>query len=414
MSNIAESDNTIYLDYAATTPLDPEVLEKMLPYFGPEFGNPSSLYKSGRRARQAIERAREETAKIINANPEEIIFTGSGTESDNLAILGIARAYRSFGNHIIVSAIEHKAVLESAVRLSSEGFSVTFLPVDNLGRVDTKKLLEAITPETILVSIMYANNEIGTIEPIKEISKALMRRKESAPDSSTKKFSGIFPIFHTDACQAAGYLSLDVKELGVDLMTLNGSKIYGPKGVGMLYVKRGVTLLPVIIGGEQEKSLRAGTESVPLIVGFAEALKKANSQQKKESVRLSVLRDYFIKRLKEETPDLSVNGDLQNRLPNNVHVSVPNVEGESILLMLDINKIEASTGSACSARDLKPSHVLLALGQSADLAHGSIRFTLGKYTSKKDIDYVLSVFPDIIKRLKSISALTVKNVENMQ
>ncbi len=412
MSNSAAYAKTIYLDYAATSPTDPEVLEKMLPYFSSRYGNPSSLYQSGRRAKRAIELAREDTAKILGCSPEEIIFTGSGTESDNLAVVGAARALRARGSHLIVSAIEHKAVLESARELEREGFTVTYFPVDRLGRVDPKKLAAAIRPDTVLVSVMYANNEIGTIEPIKEIAEAIRKKKkiEAGPDVAfAPALSGGFsPLLHTDACQAAGYLSLSVKELEVDLMTLNGSKIYGPKGVGALYVRKGVKISPLILGGEQESGLRAGTESVPLIAGFAEALKKASESREAETKRLAPLRDYLAKRLKEEIPDLIINGDPENRLPNNLHVSVPNIEGESMLLLLDNYGIEASTGSACSARDLRPSHVLLAVGQDAGLAHGSIRFSLGKYTTREQLDYVILIFPEIVRKLKEASALSVK------
>ncbi len=259
---------------------------------------------------------------------------------------------------------------------------------------------------------MYANNEIGTIEPIKEIAEAIRKKKkiEAGPDVAfAPALSGGFsPLLHTDACQAAGYLSLSVKELEVDLMTLNGSKIYGPKGVGALYVRKGVKISPLILGGEQESGLRAGTESVPLIAGFAEALKKASESREAETKRLAPLRDYLAKRLKEEIPDLIINGDPENRLPNNLHVSVPNIEGESMLLLLDNYGIEASTGSACSARDLRPSHVLLAIGQDAGLAHGSIRFSLGKYTTREQLDYVILIFPEIVRKLKEASALSVK------
>jgi cysteine desulfurase len=399
MSNTVRSAKTIYLDYAATTPLDPRVLSRMLPYFDAAYGNPSSMYASGRKAKRVIDAARADVAKILNVSPEEIIFTGSGTESDNTAIFGVARANRCAGDHIIISAIEHKAILESGRELEKEGFSVTILPVDQSGFVSVEACLAAITPKTIFISVMYANNEIGTIEPIKELAAAI--KKHRGADQ--------FPLLHTDACQAAGFLTLDIKELGVDMMTLNGSKIYGPKGVGVLYKAKGIKLSPLIIGGEQEMNLRAGTESVPLIVGFAEALKIANAARETEAKTLRAFRNYFIKRLREEIPGVVVNGHSDRRLPNNIHISIPKIEGESIVLMLDQHGIEASTGSACSARDLKPSHVLLALGQSADLMHGSVRFSLGKYTDKEEIDRVMEVLPGIVERLSSISALTVEN-----
>ena len=396
MFNTVESDKTIYLDYAATTPLDPEVLREMLPYFGPEYSNPSSMYASGRRAGQAIKKARAAVAATINSSLDEIIFTGSGTESDNMAIIGIARANRLYGNHLIVSAIEHKAVLESVRELKAEGFEVSMLPVDGYGCVDIKKCLALITEKTILISVMYANNEIGTIQPIKELSLAIKEYRQSK----------MFPLLHTDACQAAGHLSLDVKALGVDLMTLNGSKIYGPKGVGVLYKKKGVRIAPLIVGGEQEMNLRAGTESLPLIIGLARALKEVNALRIEESRRLIDLRDYFIDCISTKIPEAILNGHRTQRLPNNVHISIPHIEGESILLMLDRHGIEASTGSACSAFDLKPSHVLLAIGQSAEFAHGSIRFSLGRHTTKEEIDQVMSIFPSIVEHLKKVSALT--------
>ena len=398
MLNTVASDKRIYLDYASTTPLDKEVLKKMEGCFFVNYGNPSSLYKSGRTAKNILNKARLDVANIINVNTNEIIFTGSGTESDNLALIGVARANKDRGNHIIISAIEHKAVMESVNLLQKEGFDITILSVDNNGLVSVEECIKKITPKTILISIMYANNEIGTVEPIKELAEAI------------KKYRGSnhFPLFHTDACQAPGQLSLDVKKLGIDLMTLNGSKIYGPKGVGMLYKKEDIKIDPIIIGGGQENGLRAGTENVAYIVGFAEALKKVVANASKESKRLTELRDYFINSLTQKVPDSIINGHKILRLPNNIHFSIPYIEGESIILLLDSYGIEASTGSACSARDLMPSHVLSAIGQNTDLIHGSIRFTLGKYTSKKDIEYVMSVFPEIIKKLKGMSALTIK------
>ncbi|MEK7463794.1 MAG: cysteine desulfurase family protein [Patescibacteria group bacterium] len=404
MLHTAESAKTIYLDYAATTPTDPEVLKMMLPYFGREYSNASSMHSSGRRAGQAIADARSLVASILKCEPKEIIFTGSGTESDNLALLGVARAYKSEGNHIIISSIEHKAVTESAQYLREEGFKVSITPVMADGLIDVSALMALVTEKTILISVMYANNEIGTIQPIQEIASRLQLWKSA-------RGNRIMPFIHTDACQAAGALSLDVKKLGVDLMTINSSKIYGPKGAGALFKNKAIKLKPTIVGGEQEKNQRAGTENIALIVGFAEALKKADSLRVMESKRLILLRDYFIKSLLTKIPNAILNGHPKRRLPNNIHVSIPNIEGESILLMLDKLGIEASTGSACSAYDLRPSHVLMAIGQTPEFAHGSIRFSLGKTTKKKDIDYVLSVFPGIVARLSSISALTTKRNE---
>lgn len=404
MSTSAGSDRAIYLDHASSTAIDPEVLRKMLPYFSSEYSNPSSMHKSGRKAGQALRKARADVAGILNAAPSEIIFTGSGTESDNMALIGAARAYRSQGNHIVISSIEHKAVLEAAKLLEKEGFYVSIVPVDEKGKVDVKECMKLVRETTIIVSIMLANNEIGTIEPIKEIACAIKEFRKNRP----------FPLLHTDACQAAGSLSLDVKELGIDLMTLNGAKIYGPKGIGILYKKTVVMIAPLIVGGEQEMNLRAGTENLPLIVGFAEALKKVEAKRKGESERLSKLRDYFIAQLLEKIPGAILNGHPTERLPNNVHISIPYVEGESMLLMLDTYGIEASTGSACSALDLKPSHVLLAIGQSSEFAHGSIRFSLGRTTTQREIDLVMEVFPRIVEELRKISALTSDAVRNQE
>jgi cysteine desulfurase len=394
--NVSSDKKRIYLDYAATTPTDPAVVAEMVPYFSDRYGNASSMYESGRRAAHAIANARTVTAAVIGSSPDEIIFTGSGTESDDLAILGVARANRASGRHIIISVIEHKAVLEAAKRLVSEGFEVSHAPVLPNGVIDLVAFETLLREDTILVSVMYANNEIGTIQPISEIAAII------------KKYRGQkqFPFLHTDACQAAGFLSLDVQGLGIDLMTLNGSKIYGPKGIGILYKKRGVQIEPLIVGGEQESGLRAGTESVPLIVGFAEALKRANDLRSEESSRLTELRDYFIRQMHELIPEAELNGDSHMRLPNNAHFSFPHIEGESILLMLDQAGIEVSTGSACSANDLRPSHVLLALGADEGLAHGSIRFSFGRHTTREELDDVLGVLPDIIVRLNSLSALT--------
>jgi cysteine desulfurase len=394
----AASAKTIYMDYAATTPTDPEVLKLMLPYFSADYNNPSSLHGSGRRAHQVIQTCRAKIANIIGALPSEIIFTGSGTEADNLALIGVAKAYREYGNHIIISAIEHKAVLEAAETLENEGFRVSIAPVLPDGLIDISACLALITPDTTLISVMYANNEVGTVEPIAELSAALAAHRTSRG----------LPLLHTDACQAAGYLPLSVVDLGVDLMTINSSKIYGPKGVGALYKKRSTQITPQLVGGEQEMKLRAGTESLPLIVGFTEALIKAEASRPAEVARLTELRDYFIVGLEKAIPQVIINGHRTKRLPNNVHVSLPNIEGESILLMLDQQHIEVGTGSACSAFDLKPSHVLLALGTAAETAHGSIRFSLGKYSTKEEIDAVLSVFPAIVKNLTAISALTVQ------
>lgn len=396
-----KNQKRIYLDHSASAPIDNNVLRVMRKYYYGKYGNPSSLHSSGRLAKLEIEKCKQKISEIIGSKPNEIIFTSSGTESDNMAIIGLARANRSYGNHIIISTIEHKAVIESVKVLEKEGFEISYLQVDRNGIVDLKKLDKLIKKQTILISIIYANNEIGTIQPIYEISKLISDYRE--------RNNSIYPYFHTDACQAAGYLDIDIRNLGVDLMTLNGSKIYGPKGVGILFKKDKVSMSPIIVGGEQELRLRAGTESLPNIVGFAEALSIANAKADYESKRLVGIREYFIGRLLKSVPNLIINGHRTSRLPNNIHVSIPNVEGESILLMLDEQGIEVSTGSACSASDLKPSHVLIAIGQTSELAHGSIRFTLGRTSTKKEIDYVVNAFTKIISKLSKISSSTVKN-----
>lgn len=385
----------IYLDHAATTCLDLSVFKKMRPYLMRVFGNPSSLHSAGREAHFAIEGARLEAAGILGAGGKEIVFTGSGTESDNLAIFGTAMAYKDEGKHIIVSKIEHPAVMEAVKKLEKQGFGVTYLNVDSEGLVDLDELKKALRKDTILVSIIYANNEIGTIQPIAKISEIIRNFRHDS----------LFPLFHTDACQAAGALDLNVKRLGVNLMTLNGSKIYGPKGVGCLYVSKNVKLEPMLVGGGQESGLRAGTENAALIVGFAEALKLADKKRNKESGRLKILRDYFIKNILKAVPGSNLNGHSAKRLPNNINISISGTEGEAMVLMLDKYGICSSTGSACSSRKLIPSHVLLAIGVSPELAHSSLRLSLGRKTSKKDLDYVLKVLPLIVKKLRKISAI---------
>jgi cysteine desulfurase len=366
------SKTLIYLDHAAGTPTSNEVLDSMLPYFGADYGNPSALYSLGRKARYVVEKSRGAVASILQALPDEIIFTGSGTESNNLALIGTARANKIHGNHVLVSAIEHKSVLEATQQLTKEGFIVESVPVDVFGMIDVNDCVRRVNKNTILISVMYANNEIGTIQPIKELSRAL----------SVKRKGGMYPIFHTDACQAAGYLSLNVKDLGVDLLTLNGSKIYGPKGVGVLYRKKSVAMWSIIFGGGQEEGLRSGTESLPNIVGFQEALSRVERQKEKEAVRIAILRDECLKSLRGVLPFLVLNGHPKERLPNNIHISIPDIEGESVVLMLDSLGIAVATGSACSSKDLKVSHVLQAINQEPLLMHGSLRITLGETTTK--------------------------------
>ena len=390
---------SIYLDHAATTPTSLEIVSAMLPYFGSKYGNPSSIYSIGRNAHTTINIARQEIAYVLGATSEEIFFTGSGTESDNLAILGVARANKVHGNHILISSIEHKAVLLSAEQLEKEGFIIEYVPVNKEGLIDVLDCVKRITKKTILVSVMYANNEIGTIQPIQKLSRAIALHRKKIKQE-------IFPLLHTDACQAAGYLSLNVSKLGVDLMTLNSSKIYGPKGVGLLYKNKNVSIHPIVFGGGQERGVRGGTENLPFIVGLSEALFRVEKRRKIEFARLTKLRDYFISQLEEFIPDMVLNGHRTTRLPNNIHISIPFIEGESVVLMLDELGIQVSTGSACSASDLQVSHVLTAINQDPFLMHGSIRFSLGEKTTKEECDYVIEVLPNIIKRLKSISSLT--------
>lgn len=401
----------VYLDHAATTPVDPRVKKAMDKFFVREFGNPSSLYKEGREAKRAIDTARADIAKIIGARSEEIIFTSGGTESNNLAILGVVGGNLSSlrtvikGNpteakipaskkkyHIITTKIEHHSVLNPIKFLEKNGLDITWLDVGEEGVVKPGDVERALKPNTILVSIMYANNEIGTIQPIKEIGKILRKHKA---------------VFHTDACQAAGYLDLNVKKLGVDLMTVNGSKMYGPKGVGFLYVKGGLKLEPIMYGGEQEKGLRPGTENVPAIIGLAEAFKIAQKEKNKEVRRLTGLRDYFIKRITTEIPKVFLNGHPLKRLPNNINVSILGTEGEAVVLHLDEEGISCSTGSACSSASLEPSHVIMALKKPHEYGHGSLRFTLGRKTTKKEIDYVMKILPKVVAKIRSISAIKV-------
>ena len=382
--------NRIYLDHASTTPMRPEVLEAMLPFLKGEYGNPSSIYGEGREARKALDRARDRIATILGASPREIIFTSGGSEADNLAIKGAAFALRDRGNHIITSAIEHHAVYNTCRYLEKHGFRITVLPVDSYGLVDPSAVAAALTPETILVSIMHANNEIGTIQPIAEISKILKERKI---------------LFHTDAVQTVGHIPVNVQELGVDLLSLSAHKFYGPKGVGALYVRRGVRLDPLIHGGAQEHNRRAGTENVAGIVGMAEALVLAALEMDKEIERQRELRDRLISGIMERIPHTRLNGHPEERLPGNVNVCFEFIEGESLLLNLDMQGIAASSGSACTSGSLEPSHVLLALGLPHEIAHGSLRMTLGRGTSAADIDTVLEVLPGIVDRLRQMSPL---------
>jgi cysteine desulfurase len=384
------TERSIYLDHAATTPVDERVVAAMLPYFTEQFGNPSSIHRLGRAALEALDSARETVADVLGASRKEIIFTGGGSEADNLAIKGAALAQRQAGKgaHVITSAIEHHAVLHAVEYLQAFGFEVTVLPVDSDGLVRPDDLRAALRPDTVLVSIMYANNEIGTIQPMAELG-AICRER------------GV--LLHTDAVQAAGSLSLDVHELNVDLLSLAAHKFYGPKGVGALYVRRGTPLLPQINGGGQERRRRAGTENVAGIVGMATALRLAEERRDSYAARCTALRDRLAKSILDRIPHTYLNGHPTRRLPNNVNIAFDYVEGESILLLLDQQGIAASSGSACTSGSLEASHVLLALGLPPERAIGSLRFTDGLSTTEADIDYLLDILPPLIERLRSVS-----------
>ncbi|NLZ93842.1 MAG: cysteine desulfurase NifS [Firmicutes bacterium] len=377
----------VYLDHAATTPLNEEVLNEMLPYLKEHFGNPSSIHSFGREARRAVEESRERVAAALGASAEEIIFTSGATEANNLAIRGIARAQQKKGNHIITSAVEHHAVYDTCAALQKEGFDVTFLPVDEYGMVSVDAVAAAITDKTILVTIMLANNEVGTIMPIAEIGQ-LCREHDI--------------IFHTDAVQAIGNIPVNVKDLNVDLLSLTAHKFYGPKGVGALYLRKGTRLNVYHYGGAQERKLRPGTENVPGIVGLGKAIELAVKDLEAKTNRIKVLRD----RLQEgllAIEHTKLNGHPQQRLPGNLNVSILFVEGESLILSLDLKGIAVSSGSACTSGSLDPSHVLMAMGLDHQTAHGSLRFTLGVNNTEEEIDYVLEVLPDIVTRLRSMS-----------
>jgi cysteine desulfurase len=384
-------DDAIYLDYAATTPLDPRVLEAMMPYLTEKFGNPNSIHAFGREARKAVDEAREKIAALLNCRPSELVFTGGGTESDNLALRGVAAAYRQKGNHIVTTAIEHHAVLHTCRALQDEGFEVTYLPVDEHGLVSPEQVAEAVTDRTILVSIMHANNEIGTIEPLADIVRAV---KEKRPDV----------LVHTDAVQTVGHIPVDVEALGVDLLSFAAHKFYGPKGVGGLFVRRGVKLVPQLTGGGQERNRRSGTENVAGIVGMAKALEIAVAEMPTEIPRLQTLRDELINGVLAQIPDSRLNGHPTQRLPHNANFSFFGVEGEALLLQLDLHGIAASSGSACTSGSLEPSHVLLALGLSREWALGSLRLTLGRFTTRQHLERVLAVLPSIVEKLRALTS----------
>lgn len=381
----------VYLDNAATTALSPKVLEKMMPYLTDTYGNASSPHSFGQVARIGVEHAREQVARAINADPSEIVFTGCGTESDNTVLFGVAERYAKKGDHIITTNVEHHAILHSCAALEKKGIKVTYLPVDKNGLVTPEQVRDAITDKTILVSVMFANNEVGTIMPIPEIA-AVCHEK------------GV--LFHTDAVQAAGHIPIDVKAMGIDMLSISGHKFHGPKGVGVLYERKGIRLPSYIIGGEQEKGRRAGTENVAGIVGLGEALELAVTNMSETSARMTRMRDRLIEGIEATIPEVKLNGHRTKRLPNNVNFSIKYIEGESILLMLDMAGIAASSGSACTSGSLDPSHVLLALGLTHEVAHGSVRMTLGDDTTDEDIDYVLETLPKVAHRLRAMSPIS--------
>ncbi|MDD7523450.1 MAG: cysteine desulfurase NifS [Clostridiales bacterium] len=380
----------VYMDNAATTALRRDVLDAMMPYLTDIYGNPSSLHYFGQEAHKAVENARHQVASALNAEDNEIVFTGCGTEADNMALKGIAEKYQSKGKHIITSSVEHHAILHTCEYLEKHGFEVTYLPVDEYGMVKAEQVRDAIRSDTILVSIMFANNEVGTIMPIKEIG-AVCREK------------GVF--FHTDAVQAVGHVAIDVKAMNIDLLSLSAHKLHGPKGVGALYIRKGIVVPPLLHGGAQERRKRAGTENVAGIVGLGKAIEIACSDIEGTSKRMCYLRDKLINGIEASIPEVKLNGHRTERLPGNVNFSIKYIEGESILLMLDINGIAASSGSACTSGSLDPSHVLLAMGMPHETAHGSLRLTLGDDTTEDDIDYVLEVLPEIVVKLRKMSPL---------
>lgn len=380
----------IYLDHAATTPVKPDVIEEMMPYFTNKFGNASSIYSIGRESKKAVEEAREKVAKSIGALTREIFFTGSGSEADNWAIKGVAYSNREKGNHIITTAIEHHAVLHTCQYLESDGFEVTYLPVDENGLVSPEQVRNAIKPNTILISIMFANNEIGTIQPIAEIGKIA-------------KENNIY--FHTDAVQAIGSIPVNVNELNVDLLSLSSHKFYGPKGVGALFIRKGVKITTFLHGGAQERGRRASTENVAGIVGLGKAIELATQNIEQYNNKLVALRDRTIDEITKKIPFIKLNGDRYKRLPGNVNFSFEFIEGESLLLMLDMKGIAASSGSACTSGSLDPSHVLLAVGLPHEIAHGSLRITFGDENTQEDVDYLMEVLPLIVERLREMSPL---------
>ncbi len=381
----------VYLDNAATTALSPKVLEKMMPYMTEFYGNPSSIHSFGRDAKKGVDRAREQVAKALSAKPEEIVFTAGGTESDNTVLLGVLQRYKNKGNHIITTAVEHHAVLHTCEQLEKNGLAtVTYLPVDAYGRITAQQVKDAITEKTVLVSVMFANNEVGTIQPIAEIGKVCREK-------------GV--LFHTDAVQAVGHVPVDVQALNLDFLSLSAHKFHGPKGVGALYVRKGVKIPSLLTGGAQEKNRRAGTENTPGIVGLGEAIELAVANMDETAKRMTYLRDKLIREIPKRIPEVKLNGHPTERVPNNVNFSIRYIEGESILLLLDLNGIAGSSGSACTSGSLDPSHVLLAMGLPHEIAHGSLRLSLGDDTTEEEIDYVLETLPKVVEKLRAMSPL---------
>lgn len=387
----------IYFDNSATTKLDKKVLEEMIPYLTENYGNPSSIYKIGRENRKAVEEAREKVAKALNANPNEIYFTAGGSESDNTAIKGIAYANKEKGNHIITSKIEHPAVLETCKQLEKEGFEVSYIGVDENGILNLEELKNEIKSTTILITIMFANNEIGTIQPIEEIGRI-------AKENNV--------LFHTDSVQAVGSVKIDVQKLNIDALSLSAHKFYGPKGIGALYVRKGVKFDKLIRGGHQERNKRAGTENVAGIVGLGKAIELAYEELEEHNRKIKELRDYYVEEVKERIPYIKINGDMEKRLPGNSNISFRFIEGESLLLNLDLKGICASSGSACTSGSLDPSHVLLSIGLPHEIAHGSLRISIGKYNTKEEVDYLLDSLVEIVNRLREMSPLWEEFIES--
>jgi cysteine desulfurase len=403
------SKKTAYFDNASTTPLKKEVFQAMLPYFKEEFGNPSNLYSLGRSAKQAIAGATDRISAVLNCRPDEFIYMGSATEADNMAIAGVARANKKYGNQIIISSVEHKGILSVCMALEKEGFKIVELPVDKNGMVSLDALKKAINEKTILISITMADSETGTLQPIKKISEIIKMEHASRSKRSNIPYSALHtPLFHTDASQASTYSDIDVEKLGVDLLTLSAHKMGGPKGIGGLYIRRGTSIEPIIYGGGQQGRLRSGTENVPAIVGFGEAISLNARNKKLGGARIAKLRDRLERGIFRLITKVRLNGHHAKRLPNFLNVSILDIEGEALLLHLDELGIIVNTGSACNAENLKPSYVLRALGNPYEFVHGSIRFTLGETNTIEDVDRVLKYLPDIVKRLRKISPLDLK------